>query len=470
MDNLTNHIKLFKPTFQQLSIPAIESSLEIQDWLAQFSDGQQSIAKTLLSRLKFVSRDQYASWFSHAMKQLPSGEKYALYSVRKLDDEESCYWSLHGAPVLRPAQSQGSEDLVYSLISNQVRSSSQELLDHPAISTLKESKVRNFVLIDDSIGSGKRVSGFINAMLKHPTFLSWWSFGWIRVYVLSFARTKGAEVKIINQVIGSNHGVRKFPKASKIQFRSGVVYDEDWLEERWGSNYQQFLDLCNGQKKVEKWARYGYGKVFSNLIFYHSVPNNIPGLLWFSHKNWKPLMPCRALPEWLRELLENDKKTISSQLSNEILNLLKLVKRGVRRTSSIAIRLSVDTRYAQNLLDYAVTLGLLTTRVRLTTYGLDRLMQLNQTKLLSTWDYSCYIPNSWCVGQEPIQPLEVDSCNQSLTDSIKTPVFMDGGVGEASLERSDAKAAAPPFSVTHHLPAVSRKLRDTDGPLGSKER
>lgn len=55
MDNLTNHIKLSKPTFKQLSIAAIEGSIEIQDWLAQFTDEQQPIAKTLLSRLKWLA-------------------------------------------------------------------------------------------------------------------------------------------------------------------------------------------------------------------------------------------------------------------------------------------------------------------------------------------------------------------------------------------------------------------------------
>ena len=57
-----------------------------------------------------------------------------------------------------------------------------------------------------------------------------------------------------------------------------------------------------------------------------------------------------------------------------------------------------------------------------------------------------------------------------LTESVVAFVTTDGDVGETSLERSDAKAATPPFSVMLQSPAVSRENHDTDGPLGSKDR
>src|SRR5690606_38134443 len=158
---------------------------EIRGWLSQFPEGQRSLAKLLLSRLQFVSGDTYAEWLRGVVALLPADQVHALYSVRKLEDDQACYWNEEGEPVTRPGSSLGSEDLVYSLISNQVRSSAGRLLDHPSPQELKNKKVRSYVLIDDSIGSGDRVAGFINAMLRHPTFLSWWSFGWIRIRVLS---------------------------------------------------------------------------------------------------------------------------------------------------------------------------------------------------------------------------------------------------------------------------------------------
>ncbi|CDL52565.1 hypothetical protein [Klebsiella pneumoniae ISC21] len=157
-------------------------------------------------------------------------------------------------------------------------------LDHPSLNDLKKSKVNDFLLIDDSIGSGDRVSGFINAMLDNPTFLSWWSLGLVRLTLISFARTLGSENRIINTIRGSDHGVRKYRKSEKINFISNIVYNENWLETRWGEQYNEIINLCKNQTKIPSWARLGYGNVLSNIIFYHSVPNNLPGILWFSNK------------------------------------------------------------------------------------------------------------------------------------------------------------------------------------------
>jgi hypothetical protein len=458
---------------ESLSPAKIDASADIRDWLSQFPEGQRSLAKLLLSRLRFVSRDTYAAWLRGAVASLPADQVHALYSVRKLDDDQACYWNEDGEPVTRPGSSLGSEDLVYSLISNQVRSSAGRLLDHPPLLELKNKKVRSYVLIDDSIGSGDRVAGFINAMLHHPTFLSWWSFGWVKIHVLSFARPRESEARIIAKVRGSDHGKRKFKKSSKIDFSSEVVYQRDWLEARWGENYDQLVAFCRGQKKVPNWARLGYGEVLANIVFYHSVPNNLPGTLWFSNEKWQGLMPGRALPDWLLTLLNSQvaSATPGNGIADELLKLLALVKRGVRSAHSIALRLNVDHRYALELLHQAETLGLVTPQVRLTATGLDRLLQSMKSIALPEWDHSLYIPSSWCAGRATVQPsMQSEPTPSALADSVEVLAFTDGDVGQTSLERSDAKAAAPPFSVMLQSPAVSRENHDTDGPLGSKER
>lgn len=467
-------MKLSKSTFQQLSIGAINQSKEIQTWLSQFGAGDQQVAKLLLSRIRFVSRDEFSSWLRRAIGQLPAGTIHALYSVRKLGKEQSCFWDQSGEPVVRPGTSLGSEDLVYSLISNLVRSRNGELLDHPALSVLKEQRVRSYVLVDDSIGSGDRVSGFINAMLKHPTFLSWWSFGWVKIHIVSFARPRQTEAKIVDNVLGSDHGKRRFRKSRKIDFTSEVVYDVKWYEARWGEQYDQVVDLCRRQTKIPLKRRLGYGDVMANIVFYHSVPNNLPGVLWSKNKKWQGLMPGRAIPDWLQTLLDQQspgKMSGDTFISDEMLKLLALVKRGVRNSRSIAIRLGVDHHYATELINHAIKLGLLTTQVRLTPVGQDRLYKSSRMASVPEWDWSLYIPSSWCAGRATVQPLTDESSGfQRLVDSVEASAFTDGGVGQAPLEGSDAKAAAPPFSVTSQSPSSSRKGRDTDGPKGPKER
>ena len=107
--------------FNALSSAAIEASPEIQHWVAQFPEGIRTIAKTMLSHLKFVSRDVYSGWLRGVVANLPEGRTYALYSVRKLGDGLQL-WSDDGEIVERPGTSLGSEDLVYSLVANLVRS------------------------------------------------------------------------------------------------------------------------------------------------------------------------------------------------------------------------------------------------------------------------------------------------------------------------------------------------------------
>lgn len=467
-------MKHTKSKFQQLSTAAINRAPEIKTWLSQFDVGQQQVAKMLLHHLRFVSRDDFSSWLRRAVGQLPEGMVHALYSVRKLGDDQGVFWDAAGDPVVRPGTSLGSEDLVYSLISNLVRSSDGGLLDHPSLSTLKGQKVRSCILIDDSIGSGDRVSGFINAMLQHPTFLSWWSFGWVRVHVISFARPRGAEAKIIAKIRGSDHGKRKFRKSEKLEFTSEIVYELGWYEARWGKEYKSIIDLCEKKTEISRWECFGYGDVMANIVFHHSVPDNLPGMLWCSNEKWRGLMPDRAVPGWLLDLLTGKHSVTreeSALVPDELLRLLTLVKRGVRSTRSLAARLGVDHGYAIDLIAHATELGLLTPPVRLTAAGLDRLIQASKSAMLPEWDRSLYIPSSWCAGRATVQPLTDESIvSQRLAESVKASVSADGDVGQASLERPDAKTAAPSFGVTSQSPSLSRERRDTDGPLGSKER
>jgi len=464
---LRNHLK-------SLSIDAVESSTEIHSWLSQFSEDTRITAKTMLYRLKFVSRDVYSEWLSRVIGLLPLGKNYALYSVRKLDEEALVLWGDDGIVVDRPGVSQGSEDLVYSLVANLVRSSSGSLLDHPSLTDLRTMRIRDYVLIDDSIGSGDRVSSFINAMLNHPTFLSWWSFGFVKIHVFSFARQRDSGAKIIANIRGSDHYKRVHRKSSKIEFISEIVYDTGWLEARWGENYEQIINLCSRQIKVPKWARLGYGEVMANIVFYHSVPNNLPGVLWYKCNKWNGLFPDRALPNWFLAFLDAPSGVLpvnNLSLSQEMVRLLALVKRGIRSSRSIAVRLGVDHKYAEGLLSKALSLGLLSSEIRLTSTGFDRLKQAAHKETLHNWDRSLYIPSSWCVGHATIQPpVSGRQVPQAQADSVEVSALTDGDVGQTSLERSDAKAAMPPFSAMLQLPAVSRMNHDTDGPKGSKER
>ena len=427
---------------KRLSFDMLNSSPEINTWLSQFSDHEKIIAKTLLIHLEFISRDTYSHWLRKTINNFSSDVVYALFSVRKFDTNTnySCLWNEGGDVVTRPGKSQGSEDLVYSLISNLVRANPAKLIDHPSLGSIRDHKIHNIVIVDDSIGSGDRVSGFINAMLEHPTFLSWWSLGLIKIHIVAYARPREADNRIVASVHGSDHGKRTFRKSSKISFTSEKVYSINYLQSRWGNKYEDIIRLCDDQKTIKNWARRGYGKVMANLVFYHSVPNNTPGVIWFKDSKWQALLPGRAIPDWLIALLENQavynniNRPDSIDVPNEIISILALMKRGVRNTSSLALRLDCDNNFVAMLVDKARESGFITKANRLTSTGIDILKRTQTYTKKPSFNYSLYIPGSWCADQVYIQPPTRSNLSsfepiREWADSNQNSFCEDGEVG-----------------------------------------
>jgi len=391
--------------FKSLSFDAIETSREIQSWLNQFDSSNMLIARSLLHRLQFVSIDTYSAWLLDRIKSITIERPFAVYSVRKFEKNILSYWQPNGDVQPRPARTQGSEDLVYSIISRAHKQNKGSILDHPTLNELKMNRVRNIILIDDSIGSGERVSGFIRLMTNHRTFMSWWSYGFITLNVLSLARTRQSEKLILQKLAGSDHGIRKHRISDKLQFDSDIVYDARDLHYRWGDSYQAILDLCNNTTEITVDRRRGYGNVMGNIVFYHSVPNNIPGMLYSTRNEWQPLFPGRALPDWCEKLLERAHNNLHSDttarlyqcgISDDVFEFLLNIRRGIRTEVSLARRMNCDIGIAVQILDKCKQAGLVSEKLRLTDKGYYEVRRKEKNhQRVREQDRSLYIPTSW---------------------------------------------------------------------------
>ncbi len=187
---------------KRLSLESIEMSQEIQAWLTQFSVDDILTAKTLLSRLEFISIKEYSEWLMKELSLYSGLRQVAIYSVRKFEGGKQCLWQEDGKTQPRPASTQGSEDFVSSIISTVNRQHNNCFLDNPSLPDLRENRVRSIILVDDSIGSGKRISNFIRMMTNSNTFMSWWSFGYIKFHIVSYARTIQSEKYIQTHLAG----------------------------------------------------------------------------------------------------------------------------------------------------------------------------------------------------------------------------------------------------------------------------
>jgi hypothetical protein len=482
--------------YQQLSIDRISRSPEIEAWLAQFSEGRRPAATDLLLKLRFIREDKYVDWLKEKIAAIGPGP-CAIYAVRKIPEEISCYWDEDGKPILRPAQSLGSEDFVQSIVANAMKSGDQRLLDHPDISTLKYRRVRHVVLIDDSLGSGTRVSGFIRLFLgKSKTLMSWWSYGFFRIHVVALVRSQAAERRILKDLPGSDHPCRRSRKSTKLHFVGEYHYDENMLNGRWGNNATQIIDLCDSIRAIPSMAQRGFGGVMANVIFHHSVPDNSPGVLWYDADGWNPLFPRRTFPLWMSKLLATSSTPVpllsglkrwfsgllrggganligseASAVDGNTLAILNAASRGLRAVRPIARSIGLDSKVVTGLMQQSRCAGLLSETNRLTKAGVDFIKKHNRSSQSLSFDRSLYVPSKWCVGRGTVQPLDPRGATPLVqAESKASSLVVDGDAGSVSLERTDARSASPPLSVVNPNPSVSRMSVDAHGPLGEREK
>jgi hypothetical protein len=395
--------------------------------------------------------------------------------VRKFDEAIGSYWDAQGNPPGRPAESQGSEELVHSVLGNLCKAGDERFMDHPGINMLRQRRVRNIVLIDDSIGSGQRVSDFINLLMKSKTILSWWSFGLIKICVVTFIRTYRAEDRIRKCLPGSDHHTRVYRKSDKLHFLGRYHFDDEKFELRWGENATQILNLCDSVQDVPGWAQRGYGGVMSNQVFYHSVPDNTPGILWNAANGWVPLMPNRSFPSWLATLLGGQAvaeiPSSNSSVNRSVLAVLLAAQKGIRAKKSISRAIGLDSSVTEGLVVKAQAAGFLNQSNRLTEAGKQTIWDSKDELRNIEFDRSLYVPKKWCVGRGIVQPSgPIGVSRRVQAESFTSFLVEDGDAGQASLERTDARSAAPPLSVVTQQPSGPRVGDDAHGPESERDK
>ena len=385
----------------------VENSDEIQRWLNQFGEQNRAAAHDLILRLRFVPTDVYREWLTSTIKEIPES-KLAIYAVRKFDRKKTVkLWEATGEATKEAIKARGSEDLVCSVIASLGKLDKKRFHNHPSLKALRRNRINHIVVVDDSIGSGKRTSDYIKVMFKHPSFLSWWSYGKIRFHVVAFARSREAESVIIEGLAGSNHPKRRYPKLMKIKFYSHRIYKTDYFKERWGTQFQRIIDLCESVKAIPKDRRLGYGDKMSNIVFYHSVPNNIPGVLFIKRRNWRPLFPARVLPSWASQLLNLPRPLrAEDKIPTSLANLLQQIKRGVRTKISLSNELGFDIAVIDQLISAARTSGFLTDSHRLTRAGAQVVWEARHSISKPEYHRSIYIPQKWWVDRKTVQPCD----------------------------------------------------------------
>jgi hypothetical protein len=357
-------------------------------WLGRFAEANRPMVRQLTEALLLVSLQEFERTLQRTIETFANdcSEPVALYSAREVPSNSNLSFRNggNGLDSVAAGSDVGSEARVAHFVRQLCRTQSNQLLRQPSIEKLLNSRVRHIVVVDDLIGSGGRIYNYLTQLWNDSTIKSWWSYKLISFTVVAYAGT--AE--------GVRH-VRQHPCKPNVEIHRycPTLNGLPWPLER----RRQARRLCLNyfDANVLKGWPLGFGDSAALLVFEHGCPNNVPGIFWANSKNstngWQPLFPGRAssadvasvFPPELKSrtpisvLLTAGQPRVAGALSevvdrplrSEIVVLLALLGRGIKRVDAIAHATGLEVKACEVLLETCIAAGFVSPRRRLTDVG-----------------------------------------------------------------------------------------------------
>lgn len=358
-----------------------------EQWLSNFEDKDKAPARELVASLTLVSALEFERKLVAKIEEVAEATAglVALYAVRELVFGEDIFPDDGGEVSATPRGSDiGSEGRVATIIRNLVRERSDKFVNHPTICQLRDSKIPNIFFVDDFIGSGKRVTDYINNFYSSPTIKSWSSYQKLKFCVVAYSGTGGGRSRI------GRHKVRP-----KVIFERSCpsIGTTEWKSKGQAAALEK---LCKRYAKKQKMrCPLGFGKVGALMVFEHSCPNNCPQILWGDGSSWKPLFVGKSISSEVKqffppEIVRNDpvsalvaagesriaksgRDVIARPLPHEWIIVLSLVSRSIRKIDALENATNMNHAAASKVIEDCISHGLITPRLRLTDRGAQEL-------------------------------------------------------------------------------------------------
>lgn len=283
---------------------------KVRAWIKQFGFADQANAATLVSLVKLIPGDRFRLSLT---KLLDERWKAGALPVALYNESERKKWNGQphrlfpeksranplrkgkkivraigkNGPALVPrqrsiAEEVGSEGIVANIITQFNRTHRKDVLLSPGPDIIRQKRVRRFILVTDFIGSGDRISTYLDAAWRISSVRSWWAR----------RDTKGIKFEIIAYA-GTTEGVdhiKSHPSAPQV-FLVGAC---PTISTSFPPAQATIMnELCEryAPKDTEP---LGYGASGVLLAFDHGMPNNSPSMLWKSTGSWTALVPGRS--------------------------------------------------------------------------------------------------------------------------------------------------------------------------------
>jgi len=314
-----------------LGINSLSDLPIVQPWIKQFLPKDRLLARKLVDELIYYETSHVFREISLKTKELMSKHStVGIIPVRELLHKTESYFPTDDkAPLIQPSiEYLGSEAHVSSAITQLSRHHAVKVITKdgkaPSLKELIHRKFKALILVDDLIGSGKRVCDFLTSIFLNDTIRELICQKEIKVYIVAFMASETGE-KTINEWIKINGGdislffINKCPTFHNLQLT------------------ESYFKLCRDYSCRTEPKPLGFKETAVRVIFEHSAPNNLPTIFYkdvkkFKPKNnqliglnksWSALFSRRAVDEGFKYQASNTKvKKTSSKIIGLILKTL----------------------------------------------------------------------------------------------------------------------------------------------------
>lgn len=274
------------------------------EWLKQFNEIDRPYASLLLEKLHWVSSYEFETAIRNQLQTISDNSqgRIALFVEREVSLNETVYRFNNEKPrrafgkafeqIKNTDESNdiGSEGVLNTIATTFKRSNSLKFSYYPSAEKMRKEKIRNVVILTDTIGSGDQILSFINCFSKTPSLRSWYSSRHVKFHIICYAATESG-LRLIDKHVFKP--ITLYKKICPTIENSFDVVDK-----------RKIIKLCidyNPESKINK-SFLGYGGVSSLICYAHGLPNNSPNILFKRTKKWNPLFRGRTAIDFKDEL------------------------------------------------------------------------------------------------------------------------------------------------------------------------
>jgi len=371
---------------------ALSNSEPGRSWLSQFDKSDRETARLLLDSILYVSNAQLIAGLRDLILDFLRNQALgpiALFVARENTGEP--YWSKDLNPLSvvgrRPVGSEG----MLSHLCRDIASSNKNILNHPSIREIRNSRCRHIFVIDDMVGSGSRMISFAEWLYKNKTVRSWHSLNYINFIACSYAASANGQ-----QYVSKS---RLYSSIQTVQsIGSGrAIWSRDQKKQ-----IEELCELYAHYTSRPKWPL-GFQDAFTCIVFSHKCPNTNPAILWASKINsWNAIFSDRPefitdgiainrkiyFQEWILKALGHTRihdSFVFNKLSNEsrqLLTLLSCLAAHRHRDYILSDILELPLPVIHQQVERCLSYGWIDSEKRLTMRGKKILVAAKKTKCI----------------------------------------------------------------------------------------